>query len=98
MCQALKKDTLECSDYGSVLGIHKVYYIKNDVEMSRVTLYLTQTTKRKCDGRLSCSIREISVCLADFSYHVEFVCEVDQTKGRFAFVLQFLRMLVSYEI
>ena len=72
MCQDLKKDTLECTDDGSVLEIHKAYIGQDVQELFKCvgydvsifqdpcTIYpdMTKKTKLRCDGRRSCNIRD----------------------------------------
>ena len=73
MCEDRKEATLECSDYGTVLEIHKAYVgqdvkellkcVSDDVSpfQSPCTQYPDRTiwTKIKCDGRLSCNISDL---------------------------------------
>jgi hypothetical protein len=70
MCQDLKKDTVECTDDGSVLEIDKAYIGQDIQELFKCVGYdvsifqdpcsddrdMTKKTKVKCDGRRSCDI------------------------------------------
>ncbi|CAB4002888.1 Hypothetical predicted protein [Paramuricea clavata] len=72
MCLDLKKDTLYCTDDGSVLEIHKSYIGQDVQELFKCVGYdvsdfqnpcaddrdMTKKTKVKCDGRRSCNIND----------------------------------------